>query len=163
AFAVANRAGASSAPPRAFAIGTDLGRFHSKGARGPRIGFGERNLDRLLDIGAAPRAEFRRRGASARIGACRATTAEERIEEIRESSRIVVELVAGGATSAPRGAVGAVGARARRACGGAELLLPVWAQRVVLMTLLRVGEDIVRFVDFLELGLGGLIAWIDVR
>ena len=39
---------------------------------------------------------------------------------------------------------------------------PVGAELVVLLSLLAVPEDLVRFVDFLELGLGGLVARVDV-
>ena len=106
--------------------------------------------------------------------------AEEGTEEVREVLRAgAVELVADIAAGALRavgreraarpegvagpewvpGPAGRPGARSP----GPGVLIPVGAEHVVLLALLRVGQDLVRLVDFLEPALGSLIAGIPVR
>src|SRR5262249_41164235 len=100
-----------------------------------------------------------------------APAAEERMEEIREGIGIAEHfphlVFRHRPKSAARSAAAVVDipAALRAAAGrGACLLVhpPVRPELVVLLALRRIAQDLVRFVDFLELRLGGLVAWIDV-
>jgi hypothetical protein len=108
-----------------------------------------------------------------------AATAKERVEEVRERILISEEIphflfghraITAGTThvDVPGASLGAGGVAVRRTWPLLPLLtrllvhLPVGAELVVLLSLLAVSQDLVRFVDLLELGLGGLVPGIHV-
>ena len=108
-----------------------------------------------------------------------AAAAEERAEKVGERILVAEEILhlvgRHGAVAAARPAhVDRPGilrtAAAERAAAGEALPLllglfvhpPVRAELVVLAALVGVAEHLVRFVDLLELGLGGLVARVDV-
>jgi hypothetical protein len=138
----------------------------------------ERQLDRMLDVASllAARRPAARPAAFARPARA---AAEERLEEIRERILIAEEIlhllfghrpVAAGAATHVDGPGAALtrGVAERRTRPRLSLLLrllvhpPVGAQLVVLFPLVGIAEHFVRFVDLLELPLGGLVPGIDV-
>ncbi len=138
----------------------------------------ERELHRVLDI--ATFLDPRRAAPSSPPGfAGAAATTKERVEEVRERILISEEIphflfghraIAAGTAhvDVPGASLGAGGVAVRRTWPLLPLLtrllvhLPVGAELVVLLSLLAVSQDFVRFVDFLELGLGGLVPGIYV-
>ena len=109
----------------------------------------ERDVDRLLDAGRL----------AAQAAAATAVAAEHAAEEVadvaealrRSPSVVKRKLPLPSAAARPLRALDLVG------------VLPVVAVEVVLLALLRVGEDVVGGVDLLEHGLGGLVVGVDVR
>src|SRR5207253_1816541 len=110
-------------------------------------GFFEGDLDGLLDVGA-----FARRGAYA------CTTARGSAEQLLEEAAQVLRLesTATWASSGP----GVVASARSWAPTVVVDLFPVVAPAVVLLALLRIGEDGVGFADFLEQLLGVFVAGV---
>src|SRR6185369_8761880 len=80
------------------------------------------------------------------------------LEEIAETGAVEMELEV---LRAGRSLASAVLPAGRRLETGA--VLPARAQLVVLLALLWIAEDFIRFVDFLELFLGGLFVFSHIR
>ena len=146
---------------------------------GAMVGIVETEHDLLFDVPAFPRsAGARAAPAPPGVFTHRARrAAEERVEEVREGVGIAKhvphlffahrpEAAGPGTRSAtevdiPSAALRPGARTARRA--GLFVHAPVGAKLVVFLPLGGIAQDLVRLVDLLELGLGRLVARIDVR
>src|SRR5262249_36205442 len=139
-----------------------------------RVFEGQRKL--LFDVAAragTSAAAARRAARLARAETGAATAAEKRLKEIGERTSVAQHLppflfghraVAAACRLAAVADVPSALLTAETGTGRHVLVrTPVRAELVVLLALVRIAEHFVRFVDFLELPLGGLVARIDVR
>ncbi len=129
-------------------------RLQVERALAARVGVAQRQLDRAFDVRAArgspPAAGLRRRASS--------DIAEEGLKEFGEAA--IAQVTEVELRTAARGRLVLIAARVLKI---SSALLPVAAQRVVGLALLRVAQDLVSLGDLLELLLGFfLLGRVDV-
>src|ERR1700681_2412086 len=141
-------------------------------ARRAAVRVREPERDLLLDIAALLRGPRPPATAAAARLVLGSGAAEERVAEVREwigvAEQLAHFLFGHGADPAPWSAPeadvpGGILLTGRALTAGAGLFVhpPVGAELVVFLALLRIAEHFVRFVDLLELRLGGLLVRVD--
>ncbi len=129
---------------------TRLASFHTQDAAGPLVGFLQRYFHRLFDIQTAPR-------PTAPPGSPAAKGTKEVAEQALEVTFLELKVLPPALPELPE----------RRLLGASfgELvgILPLVAVAVILFPFFLIGQYFVSPIDFLEPGLGVLVAGVDIR